>query len=336
MKTKMIIAALMLISINLFAQSNDSLIYRPVQFTYIYPLGSNGINSLKYTSNFSFNILFGLNGGLKGVEIGSIFNYNKKNVTGVQIAGVANINSGTSQGVLISGVTNVCRDSTEGVLISGVLNNSKGKSKGVQVSTVNVSENDFTGVQVGVVNTTKKLKGLQVGLINYVEEDNGALPIGLISIVKNGHYEFELATSEVLFTSLNFKIGVEKFYTIFKAGFSTFEGQPLYGSGFGFGTIFSIDEKQKICLDLTLSNLLYKDNWKNQNSLNENTLTYKYKINKHFGIFGGPSFKVYKTELKIEDEFGSLKVPYSIYSSENSNRKSMLWIGFNAGISVNL
>ena len=98
------------ISINLVAQENNILKTRKAQITFAYPIGSNGMNSLEYSNNFSFNILYGLNGGVNGIEIGSILNYNKGEVKEFQLSGISNINTGNSKGFLLSGVSNICLD----------------------------------------------------------------------------------------------------------------------------------------------------------------------------------------------------------------------------------
>ena len=90
----LLIAAILLISMNLIAQNNDTLKTRKAQITFGYPIGSNGMVSMEYSNNFSFNILYGLNGGVVGAEIGSILNYNKGKVAGFQLTGVSNINTG--------------------------------------------------------------------------------------------------------------------------------------------------------------------------------------------------------------------------------------------------
>ena len=121
-KLKLLCILVLLVSIKLAAQENDSLKIRKAQVTFAYPIGSGGTISMEYSNNFSFNILYGLNGGVKGAEIGSILNYNKGVVYGFQLSGVANINGGYSEGFLLTGVSNICMDSTSGLFISGVLN----------------------------------------------------------------------------------------------------------------------------------------------------------------------------------------------------------------------
>ena len=46
------------------------------QFTFAYPLGTNGKEAISESNKFSFNLLYGVNGGLNGLEIGGLANYN--------------------------------------------------------------------------------------------------------------------------------------------------------------------------------------------------------------------------------------------------------------------
>lgn len=330
-------AAIFFISINLIAQETDSVKTRKAQISFGYPVGSNGINSMEYSNNFSFNILYGLNGGVNGAEIGSILNYNKGNVKGFQLAGVANINTGYSQGFILSGVSNICLDSTSGFFVSGVLNFANQNSKGFQLATLNFVGNEFSGFQLGVLNYSKKLKGVQLGVVNFLVNGENALPIGIFSIVKNGHFEFELTGGEVIYSNLNYKMGVERFYTIYKVGYSTYKNNPVYSYGLGFGGNIPISNKQNINIDLTANYITYNNEWDSKlNLLNKVDFNYKYNFNKKLSLLVGPSYNVYITQEKVDSEFGTLNIPYTIYTKEYSNSKLFMWIGFNAGLSFKL
>jgi len=326
------------ISINLFAQENDTINYKKAQVTFAYPICTNGISSLKYSNNFSFNILYGLNGGINGVEIGSILNYNRGKVTGFQLSGVSNINSGISKGFLLSGVSNICGDSTFGLLLSGVLNYSKGNSTGLQLSTINISANKFKGFQLGVVNYAKKIKGVQLGVINILGDEEKGIPIGLFSIVKKGLYELEVAGGEVIYSNLNYKMGVERFYTIYKIGHSSYKNNPVYSTGLGFGGNLSLSDRQKISIDLSCNSLVYNNVWKGGklNLLNKADFNYKYSFSKKFSLLIGPSLNIYLTEEKVDGEYGTLNIPYSIYTNKWSSGKLFMWVGLNAGLSIKL
>jgi hypothetical protein len=359
---------LFLIAMSVVAQNNDSVKTRPLQVTFAYPLGSNGIQSMQYANNFSLNILYGLNGGVKGAEIGSIFNYNRGKVTGGQISGVANVNRGNSTGFLLSGIANVCLDSTAGIFISGVVNYSGKKARGVQLSTVNIAvrefkgfqlgtinyaganstgfqlstvniaTGDFKGFQLGVVNYAQKLHGVQLGVVNYVNDGEKTLPIGLVSIArKNGYFEFELAGGEAIYGSLNYKMGVRRFYTIYKLGFSAFNNRFIYSLGLGFGTCISIAERHKLNIDLSTNNIRYNLNWNNElNLLNKLDVNYKFYVSKKFSLLIGPSFNLYVAEEKLDGKFGTLQVPYSIFTHEWTTGKLSSWIGVNAGVALKL
>jgi hypothetical protein len=336
-KLKLVSVLVLLVSTNLVAQENESLKTHKAQVTFAYPIGSSGTSSMEYSNNFSFNILYGLNGGLNGAEIGSILNYNKGEVKGFQLSGVSNINTEYSEGFLLSGVSNICLDSTSGVFLSGVLNYSKQNAKGLQLATANISANELKGFQLGVLNFTKKLKGVQLGILNYLNDGEEGLPIGILSIVRNGLYELELTGGEVIYSNLNYKMGVERFYTIFKAGYSSYKNNPVYSYGLGFGGNIPISEKQKISIDLSYNQIVYNNNWDRGilNILNKADFNYKYNFSEKFSLLIGPSFNIYVTEEKVDGEYGTLNIPYSIYTNEWTDGKLFMWIGINAGFSIN-
>ena len=363
----------LLMCINVSAQEKEKTINKTAQVTFAYPLGTDGVSSLKYKYNLSLNILYGLNGGLNGIELAGILNYNKGevdgiqlsgisnicnnsvsgiitsgvlnfsryNFDGIQIAGVANISGKQSSGFSIAGVSNICADATSGFVISGVMNFAKSESDGLQLSTINIVADKVSGFQLGVINFAKTLDGLQIGVINVSKNIEKGIPIGVISIVKNGYYAFEITGGDAIFANLNYKMGVERFYNIFKVGCSTFKGKPVYTYGMGFGSLISFSDKHKMSIDLSSNSIVYDNDWKNHwgnelNMLNKADINYQLRINKNLWINAGPSFNVYLTKYKIDDEFGTLKVPYTIFEDKNSKRKISMWIGFNVGISLKI
>lgn len=310
--------AVTLMSSNISAQENEKKSTQSSQFTFAYPLGTNGVDAISISNNFSINALYGVNGGLNGLEIGGIMNYNHGDVHGVQFAGVANVN----------------KEKTEGFMCAGFYNLSMDDAKGVQMADINNALGDFSGVQMGVINYAKRLNGVQIGLINVVGEDNGATPIGLINIVKGGHYELEIISGEVIHTNLNYKMGVEHFYTIYKLGWSTYNNNPVYSVGIGFGGIVTLAEKHKMSFDLSTNQIVYNDDW---NSLDENYLTkldlnYKLCLGEHVSLVAGPSFNYYVSEVTVDDSFGTLRIPYNAHTVIKENKQKWMWIGFNLGV----
>ena len=323
MKTKQFVGltlaiAVTLMSNNIVAQENEEKSSQSSQFTFAYPLGTNGTDAISVSNNFSFNALYGVNGGLNGIELGGILNYNHGDVKGAQFAGVANIN----------------KEHTDGFMCAGFYNLSIADARGVQIADINNALGDFTGVQMGAINYARRLKGVQIGLINVVGEDNGAIPIGLINIVKGGHYELELVSGEAIHTNLNYKMGVEHFYTIFKLGWSTYKNNEVYSVGIGFGGIVTLAEKHKMSIDLSTSQIIYNDDWNTEedNYLTKLDLNYKLSLGEHVSLVAGPSFNFYVSEVMVDDSYGTLRIPYDAHTIINENSQEWMWVGFNAGV----
>jgi len=190
---------LLLLNTNLLlAQETDStdLKYRPVQVTFIYPLGSNGSNT-NYVHRFSLNILGGINGGVEGVELATLFNANKAHVDGFQVAGLVNLTGGETSGAQLSGLTNVNGSNVRGAHITGFANVVKGSVNGAQLAGfANITSGTITGAQIaGFSNIVDAdANGCQLsGFINTSKNTGGAQLTGFINVV-DGYFDgFQLA-----------------------------------------------------------------------------------------------------------------------------------------------
>ena len=323
MKTKQLVVltlALLLsfAGINISAQEVEKISSTTTQLTFAYPLGTNGTDAMYVSNNFSFNVLYGLNGGLDGIELGGIMNLNKGDVSGFQLSGIANANL----------------ERTSGLMWAGCVNLSVDEMRGVQLADINTALDDLTGVQVGVINYARRLKGVQLGVVNIVGEDNGAVPVGLINIVKGGHYELELLSGDVIHTNLNYKMGVEHFYTIYKLGWSTYNDNEVYSIGLGIGSMVTISGKHKLSIDLSNSQIMYNDdwNWSDDNYLSKLDINYRLGLGEHVSLVAGPSFNYYVSGVKVDDQFGTLRIPYDVHTSVHQDKQEWWWVGFNAGL----
>jgi len=311
-------ALAVLITSTALAQENETFPSERFQFTFTYPLGTNGTEAINESNNVSLNMLFGVNGGLDGLEIGGILNYNHGMVNGAQFSGVGNINRGQTSGLMCAGSFNLVLDD----------------ARGVQLADLNNTSGDFYGVQTGVINYAGSLRGVQLGVINIVGEDNGALPIGLINVVKGGYYALELVASEVLHTNVNYKMGVEHFYTIFKLGFSGYDKEPVYSAGLGFGSMVTLSEKHQISMDLSFNNIVYDEKWEaDENFLTKLELAYRFRVGEHVSLVSGPSLNLYTSDMTREDVGRTLDIPSHAHSFSCKGFQNRVWLGFNAGIS---
>ncbi len=176
---------------------------KPVQFTFFYPIGTNGANSYKYSNDISLNLLWGVNGGVNAIEVGTIANTNKGDVNGFQGAGFTNVNLGKTNGVQAAGFYNQSKefsggqfagflnlntDNTSGFMGAGYINIVQGKMKGWQGSGfVNVTGKSTTGAQIsGFGNFSKdSVDGAQVaGFINIAKDLDGAQVSGFMNVAK--------------------------------------------------------------------------------------------------------------------------------------------------------
>lgn len=196
----------------------DSLIEKPGQVTFFYPLGTNGVPSYKYSNQFSLNVLAGFNGEVNdGAEIGSLVNVVKgemrgfqasglvnivgKDVTGFQAAGISNINARSTKGAQFAGIANITGDTSAVFQGAGIVNFNRGTNIGGQASGItNLSYGSVIGPQVtgianlvygncktfqgaGIINvTSKNMVGVQVaGIGNFASKITGVQIAGILN-----------------------------------------------------------------------------------------------------------------------------------------------------------
>ena len=193
----------------------DFFVDMPVQTSFVPGLGTHGRMSQHVVNNFSLNIVGGLTAGTEGVEIGCVFNINKKDakyvqvagvfnlvggnvygtqiggiynhvldsLEGVQVTGFGNVVDGAVDGAQIAGFSNYARDHVKGSQVSGFANVSKGTTSGMQIGGFgNYSKGKMDGVQISAgANIADEMNGTQIGgLFNYAKELNG-LQIGIFN-----------------------------------------------------------------------------------------------------------------------------------------------------------
>ncbi|AZQ64322.1 hypothetical protein EI427_19525 [Flammeovirga pectinis] len=335
-----------------FLCAQDSLQNKAYQVSFLYPIGTNG-TATEYSSDYSFNVLWGINSGINFFELGGISNINKGDVKGGQIAGITNITTGNSKGFICAGISNIASKNMDGLHIAGISNFTKENANGAQISGIaNIANKDMngaqvslintvrdkaTGAQVGLINTTDSLKGSQVGLINVVTNGAEGTPIGLINIVKGGYYALEVTADATIWGNINFKMGTKKFYTIFKGGYTQYNSKDVYSYGLGFGSMMEVGKRINLSLDLSSNYLAYDGNYEQDlNLLNKADINVHFKLTKNISVFAGPSLNVYISDLKVDgnETTGTLDIPdNSFYDHTNAKgSRTSIWLGANAGL----
>ncbi len=341
---------------------------RPFQISLVPGLGSHGKMSGQVINNFSLNVLGGYTAGTNGVEIGGIFNIDKKEVKYFQAAGVFNIVGGRVDGVQIAGVNNTVLNATSGFQVAGVNNHVSGKYAGFQLSGVynhvadsvnglqlagvanfagrklsgvqlagvaNVSNVETKGVQIaGVFNYSKHLKGLQIALINVADTSDG-FSIGLINIVVKGYHKLSIYANEVVNVNAAFKSGNSKLYSILQAGVNAGDSNRIYAVGYGLGSELYLNKKKTISLNPELSaQYLYLGSLDYTNILNRFHVNFTVKLGKYVSLFAGPAYSLYYSNQQSGIKGYRFPIPSSGYNTTRINSQLTGWFGWNAGINL--
>ena len=256
-----------------------------------------------------------------GLQVAGISNLNNSNFNGGQVSGIVNLNNGNLQGIQVAGISNVNNGSLIGSQVSGISNTTNG---------------NLTGSQIGIINKSKDVKGFQLGLINVANDFEYGVPLGLISFVKKGYHAVEVSASEAIYSNLNFKMGVNSLYTIYKIGYTENDENKYITYGLGLGSIIELTDKFSLSIDGSANHIIKSDFTNNFDLLCKADVAVRFKMNNYFSLFAGPSFNIYLSKYDLDSESSALKVPYTLYSENwwNESGNTSVWIGGIAGVSV--
>jgi hypothetical protein len=307
----------------------------------------------------------GYTGGVNGVELGGLFNIDKKDVTFFQASGLFNIVGGAVTGVQLGGINNTVLDSVRGFQAAGINNHVTGSFTGAQVAGIynhvakgldgvqvggigNFAGRKVTGTQIagivnfankgirgsqvsGIINYAKTLHGVQIGLINIADSSDG-YSIGLLNVVVNGYHKLSFSTDEYINTNAALKTGTRKLYSMLQAGLNWGSSDnKVYSFGYGLGSEINLGRTFAINPELS-SQYLYLGSWDYLNLLNKFRPNLTIKLGKYVSLFGGPVFNVYYTDQSQSITGYKSPTPPSNYPNFDFSSTVKGWIGWNAGI----
>jgi hypothetical protein len=236
-------------------------------------------------------------GTVDGVQGAGFINVAGNGVTGVQGAGFMNVAGNFNEGVQGAGFGNVAANGRVNVQGAGFMNTAD-EVDGVQAAGFLNNANQVEGIQAaGFLNRAGNVKGVQVaGFLNICDSIEG-VPIAFISIVRyNGYRRFEIAASETQFVSLSYKMGVNKFYTIYSFGKPAGpDSRWMYSLGFGSRvvendnsslSIEAIAHREVWILDDRAPRVFHHPRYNMHSQLG---LTYGRKFGRTTELFAGPT-----------------------------------------------
>ena len=336
----------------------------PAQFSIFYPLATHGERSTDYTFNFSLNLLYGKIGGLNGMEASGLVGMVEGDVNGAQIAGIGNgagnikgiqagglLNgSGNMNGMQVGGLLNAGGDikgiqtgglfnvanNMKGIQVSGITNMAK-KTEGVQIAGLGNISKEISGVSIGgVFNLTEKLQGVLFGgVINVIDTVESGVSIALINIVRKGFYdEWALTFSDYQNVGLNYKMGMQKFYTIFSAG-ANFKEDNLWVFGIGFGNRTALSRRIDFQPEIIAYQYFPTDFRKVQNTTASHLkIGFVYNLNDKLGIAVAPSIYHLYNDLSKNQEKYNISPFSPFYKDENTKRIHSIGAGISVGLSL--
>jgi len=324
---------------------------KPYQISLTPGLSTHGKLSTQVVNDVSLNIFGGYNAGVRGFELGGLFNINRLDVSSVQISGVFSLTGGNvsgvqlatganivhgnlSSGIQVAGAYNHVERNANGIQLAGGANYTHYNTRGIQASLgANISNGSLDGVQTGFFNYTKKLHGVQIGLINIAGRSDG-YSFGLINFVMNGYHKLYAYYDETFPMNIAFKSGSTKMYSILIAGMQAKQNEKLYTFGYGLGTEIRLGRMLTVNPEIS-TQYVYRGTWSYTNLLNKFSPEFNLKLNNTFTITGGPVINIYYSNQTTNVAGYKNTVGYTDHHLFNfSNNKLSSWLGWNIGLSI--
>lgn len=289
-------------------------------------VGTHGRLSGQVTNTYSLNIIGGYSAGVKGIELGGVFNIDKKDVSSVQIAGVLNMAGGNVHGVQMAAIANVAKGNVNGAQVAVYSNTCNDTMRGVQISLFS--------------NRAHRLEGVQIGLINVADTSLG-YSIGLLSIVKHGGiHQLSISATEVTGWTAEYKIGNPRLNSSLLLSYNPWSPQKVFGYGYGIGKSINFSRSWGLYGELTEEQLYGEVT---EGILNKNKLAalgtiakinpvVTFRAGKKLQFFAGPSFSLYMTSSNKPADEHRLKVSNSGIWSSAWGQQTNAWVGACAGI----
>lgn len=125
------------------------------------------------TNTFSVNILYGINGGVEGFEVGGLGNNIKNNMKGLQLAGIWNQVDGNVNGTQLAGAFNQNTGYTKGIQLAlGV--NLTHHTKAIQLAGIsNIVKENFAGVQIALISNYVHIHSNGIQIAGFYNKSRG-------------------------------------------------------------------------------------------------------------------------------------------------------------------
>ena len=302
-------------------------------------------NTTKSTTGIQFSGISNFANDVLGLQFGGIANLSEF-ANGIQFAGITNLTDSV-KGIQFGGIANISKSVT-GMQFAGITNlaekNNGFQFAGIYNGTDEISGYQFAGIanvsnQVkggsfgGVFNRTGTLTGVQFGVVNVIDTIDSGVSIALISIVKKNFYdEWALTFADYQNVGISYKLGMQKFYTIYSVGVNFIEDK-LWVFGVGFGHRRALGKKIDFQPEIVSYNY-HSENFKNYRNTWANHVKFGfiYNLSPKLGIVVAPG--IYHLMFEHKDGLEDVKVnSNSFHFSYNDNyQRNNIGIAVSVGL----
>ena len=302
-------------------------------------------NTTKSTTGIQFSGISNFANDVLGLQFGGIANLSEF-ANGIQFAGITNLTDSV-KGIQFGGIANISKSVT-GMQFAGITNlaekNNGFQFAGIYNGTDEISGYQFAGIanvsnQVkggsfgGVFNRTGTLTGVQFGVVNVIDTIDSGVSIALISIVKKNFYdEWALTFADYQNVGISYKLGMQKFYTIYSVGVNFIEDK-LWVFGVGFGHRRALGKKIDFQPEIVSYNY-HSENFKNYRNTWANLVKFGfiYNLSPKLGIVVAPG--IYHLMFEHKDGLEDVKVnSNSFHFSYNDNyQRNNIGIAVSVGL----
>ncbi len=247
----------------------------------------------------------------KGITMAGLLNFAGNDVTGMHIAGMANIAGENYKGIALSGLINVAGGTAKGCQLSSIGNITAGNMQGLQMAVIgNVTGEELEGIQIGLLNRVKKGTGLQFGIFNYYEENFNGIQLGLVNANPQTRVQLMLYGGNETKLNIGARFKNKRFYTILGTGgpYLTFSDKFSASVFYRAGMELPLYKSLFISGDLGYQHI---ETFQNKNygfpsrlySL-QTRINLEYRLNKKMGLFitGGYGWDRPYTESRNYDK----------------------------------
>jgi hypothetical protein len=339
----------------------NTLRHVPIGVDFVPYVGTSISHGFRVERSFSLNIIGGITGGVRGVELGGVFNIDGSSMCGAQLAGTFNYVGGDVAGAQF-GLLNITAGNVVGAQFAqlnlaggdllgaqlglldivgghligaqlGLANIAADGVGGLQYGLLNVSVGDTEGAQLGLVNvTTHRVNGAMVGLVNVAAEADAA--VGLVNVIWNGRAQLDVWATDAGLIMVGAMPGAKYTHNIYGVGIKPMGDTPAFATALGIGVRPYSGSRLTVDIDVITYGLMRRDTaastW-DFATLNQLRVPVAFAPLPKIWVWVAPTLSVSVANVDSNLQKLALFGSQRLTSSDNTETAVRIWPGLSVG-----